>query len=139
MKFHEMKLYTMSYTLGTAAKATGKSRATIQRAIKNGKISAKKNEFGQYEIDPAEILRVYPAKQPNETDIDAQKRQLDTVALQVEIDILTAERERERRQYEDTLKDLRARLDRSDSERERVTRLLTSQHEKKGFLKRMFG
>jgi predicted site-specific integrase-resolvase len=81
MKFHETKLYTMSYTLGTAAKATGKSRATIQRAIKNGKISARKNESGQYEIDPAEILRVYPAKQPNETDIDAQKRQLDTVAL----------------------------------------------------------
>jgi hypothetical protein len=139
MKFHEMKLYTMSYTLGTAAKATGKSRATIQRAIKNGKISAKKNEVGQYEIDPAEILRVYPAKQPNETDIDAQKRQLDTVALQVEIDILTAERERERRQYEDTIRDLRTRLDRSDSERERVTRLLTSQYEKKGFFKRMFG
>ena len=126
----------MSYTLGTAAKATGKSRATIQRAIKNGKVSARKNEFGQYEIDPAEILRVYPVKQPTET---VQKRQLDTVALQVEIDALKAERERERRQYEDTIRDLRERLDRSDSERERVTRLLTSQYEKKGVLKRLFG
>jgi hypothetical protein len=67
LKFHETKLYTMSYTLGTAAQATGKSRATIQRAIKNGKVSANKNEHGHYEIDVAELLRVYPAKQANET------------------------------------------------------------------------
>ena len=129
----------MSYTLGTAATATGKSRATIHRAIKNGKISARKNEHGQYEIDAAELLRVYPAKQANETSNGVASRQLNTVAIQVEIDALKVERERERRQYEDTIRDLRARLDRWDSERERVTRLLTSQYEKKGVLKRLFG
>jgi hypothetical protein len=129
----------MSYTLGTAATATGKSRATIQRAIKNGKVSASKNEHGHYEIDAAELLRVYPAKQANETSNGVVSRQLDTVAIQVEIDALKVERERERRQYEDTIRDLRERLDRSDSERERVTRLLTSQYEKKGVLKRLFG
>lgn len=139
MKFHEMKLYTMSYTLGTAAKATGKSRATIQRAIKQGKISASKNEHGQYDIDAAELLRVYPAKQPDETGNDTKKGHHETIVLQVEIESLKTERERERRQYEETIRDLRTRLDRSDSERERVTRLLTSQHEKKGFLKRVFG
>jgi hypothetical protein len=31
----------MSYTLGQAAKATGKSKMTISRAIKEGKISAR--------------------------------------------------------------------------------------------------
>ena len=33
----------MSYTLGTAAKATGKSKTTIQRAIRAGKVSAEKD------------------------------------------------------------------------------------------------
>ena len=53
----------MSYTLGEAAKATGKDRATISRAIKKGKISAKKNDHGQWSIDPSELHRVYPARQ----------------------------------------------------------------------------
>ena len=50
----------MSYTLGDAAKATGKSKPTISRAIKNGTISAIKNENGSYSIDPSELHRVYP-------------------------------------------------------------------------------
>jgi hypothetical protein len=49
----------MRYTLGTAAKATGKSKPTIQRAIQSGKISANRKEDGSYEIDPAELHRVY--------------------------------------------------------------------------------
>jgi hypothetical protein len=50
----------MSYTLGTAAKATGKDRATISRAIKKGRISAAKNDSGEWQIDPSELHRVYP-------------------------------------------------------------------------------
>jgi hypothetical protein len=50
----------MSYTLGQAAKATGKSKMTISRAIKEGKISANKNDNGDYEIDPSELHRVFP-------------------------------------------------------------------------------
>ena len=53
----------MGYTLGIAAKATGKSRTTILRAIEKGKISAKKDEHNQWNIDPAELHRVYPLKQ----------------------------------------------------------------------------
>ena len=34
----------MQYTLGTAAKATGKSKPTIQRAIKAGRLSAVRKE-----------------------------------------------------------------------------------------------
>jgi hypothetical protein len=47
------------YTLRTAAKATGISRATIHRAIQSGKISARRKEDGFFEIDPAELHRVY--------------------------------------------------------------------------------
>ena len=51
----------MVYTLGEAAKATGKSKATISKAIKNGRISAIKDEVGTFQIDPSELHRVYPA------------------------------------------------------------------------------
>ena len=49
----------MVYTLGEAAKATGKSKATISKAIKSGRISATKDETGAFRIDPAELHRVY--------------------------------------------------------------------------------
>ena len=50
----------MAYTLGTAAKASGKSKATISKAIKSGRISAIKDDTGVYQIEPAELNRVYP-------------------------------------------------------------------------------
>lgn len=50
----------MAYTLGEAAKATGKSKATISKAIKNGRISAAKDDTGAFHINPAELHRVYP-------------------------------------------------------------------------------
>ena len=50
----------MFYTLGQAAKATGKSKPTLQAAIKKGRISATQDESGRYQIDPSELHRVYP-------------------------------------------------------------------------------
>lgn len=50
----------MVYTLGEAAKATGKSKATISKAIKSGRISASKDDTGAFRIDPSELHRVYP-------------------------------------------------------------------------------
>ena len=47
----------MSYTLGEAAKAVGFSKPTLSRAIKNGKLSAKRLDDGSYSIDPAELER----------------------------------------------------------------------------------
>jgi hypothetical protein len=49
------------YTLGTAARATGMAKSTIHRAIKRGIVSARSTMDGRgYEIDPAELHRVYP-------------------------------------------------------------------------------
>ena len=54
----------MLYSLAEAAKAVGRTKPAILSAIQKGRISAKKNDFGQWEIDPAELHRVYkPAKQ----------------------------------------------------------------------------
>jgi len=50
----------LPYTLGQAAKATGKQKSTILEAIRNGRISAVKNDIGHYQIEPAELHRVYP-------------------------------------------------------------------------------
>ena len=48
------------YTLGTAAKATGMTKSALSKAIATGRLSAKKNEFGRFDIDPSELHRVYP-------------------------------------------------------------------------------
>lgn len=54
----------MKLSVGEAAKATGLSRQAIQAAIKKGTISATKGAKGNWQIDPAELFRVYqPAKQ----------------------------------------------------------------------------
>jgi hypothetical protein len=49
-----------SFTLGTASQATGTAKSTILRAIKAGRISATRDELGQWQIDPAELARVFP-------------------------------------------------------------------------------
>ena len=50
----------MGYTLGQAAKAVGMSKTSILRSIKAGRISAGRDEFGQWAIEPCELHRVYP-------------------------------------------------------------------------------
>lgn len=84
----------MSYTLTEAAKAAGRTRQAIQCAIKKGTISAKKDAFGQWEIDPAELHRVYPpikAKPANEagdfTSLAAEK-EAEIKALRARLDAL---------------------------------------------------
>ena len=50
----------MKHTAGTAAKAVGKTKSTITKAIASGKLSAVKNDSGAWEIDVSELHRVYP-------------------------------------------------------------------------------
>ena len=47
-------------SLQQAAKAVGKSKPTLSRAIKGGRLSATRTATGAYEIDPAELARVFP-------------------------------------------------------------------------------
>lgn len=76
----------MKLSLGQAAKEAGVSKATISRAVKTGKLSANK-AGNQYEIDPAELFRVYPrnvsetekrndTQPPSETEKDVEIRML---------------------------------------------------------------
>lgn len=49
------------YSLKQAADAVGRGKPAILKAIKSGRISAQKDDNGQWLIDPAELHRVYPA------------------------------------------------------------------------------
>jgi hypothetical protein len=116
----------MPYTLGQAAKATGKSKNTLTRAIRSGKLSGQRQADGSYTIDPAELHRVYPPV----SEAGVAGHPMDPVTLQAQCQLL----EREREVLLATLADLRQRLDAADSERrtaqERLTALLTHQTEK---------
>lgn len=46
-------------SLTEAAKATGLTRPGLLKAIQTGRLSASKNDIGQWQIDPAELFRVY--------------------------------------------------------------------------------
>jgi len=48
------------HTLATAAAAVARNKTAILRAIKAGKISVTKDENGEWQIDPAELHRIYP-------------------------------------------------------------------------------
>jgi hypothetical protein len=49
----------MKFTAGQAAKEVGKSLPTISKALKTGRLSAKK-AGNKYEIDASELFRVWP-------------------------------------------------------------------------------
>ena len=55
-------------TLSQAAKASGKSKSTLSRAIKMGRLSATRLDDGNFSIDPAELFRAYPATSNNPYD-----------------------------------------------------------------------
>jgi len=82
------------YTLKQAAKASRKSKSTIHRAATKGIITATKNEQGQWQIDPAELHRVFPAVPEEQTisipltQTETGRNDSETQALEVEIEYL---------------------------------------------------
>jgi hypothetical protein len=76
------------YTLGTAATAAGLSKSTIHRAIKAGRISATKNDTGDWSIHPAELHRVFPpvTVEPVPLERDATP-QLEAMVAKLEVEI----------------------------------------------------
>lgn len=50
----------MPMTLTEAARATGRDKSTIRRAVKSGLISGTRDAFGVWMVEPAELHRIYP-------------------------------------------------------------------------------
>jgi len=132
-------------TLGDAAKRAGVSKATISKALSSQKLSGEKipTANGRYEfsIDPSELDRVFPHKQPSEqvteqisTPSNLTEKQYVNSALEVEVKMLRdavavqkgiAERERE------ISDELRKQLER--------TMMLLAPPPKQSLLQRLFG
>lgn len=131
----------MEYTLAGAAQATGIAKTTIFRAIKSGKVSAKRLDDKTYRIDASELARVYPVvaadhsegtqrnvpqqdKKPgtlrvSEVEVAVLRTRLEMVEAQLarEREVRDQEREsvgREREATLETVADLRKRLDRAE-------------------------
>ena len=51
-------------SLSQAAKAAGRSKSTIGRAIKSGRLSAARNDDDTFSIDPSELFRAFPQGGP---------------------------------------------------------------------------
>ena len=131
---------TMQYTLGEAAKATGKSKTTLHRAIKSGKISATRQDDNSYSIDPSELHRVFPLVTLEHIPEqllrnDAEHQSGTAEALRMQLETTERERERERQLMQETIADLREDRDRW---RQQATSLLEDKRPK-GFLKRLLG
>lgn len=108
----------MTHTLGTAAHAAGVSKSTLRRAIERGRLSATRREDGSYEIDPAELHRVFPRPSAATPEMARHDIPNGTGGLEREVAVLR-----------EVVADLRRRLDDSEAERrqaqERLTALLT--------------
>ncbi len=128
----------MSYTLGEAAKATGKSKATISKAIKGGRISATKDETGTFSIDPAELHRVYAPTVSKEQDKTPGKLTENTAngGLIRELQARLEAAQDRLADKETVISDLRE--DR-DKWRQQATALLADQRPKSGFWARLIG
>jgi hypothetical protein len=129
----------MAYTLGDAARATGKSKPTIAKAIKVGRLSAARADDGSYQIDPAELHRVYPVASKSDDNL------LHDVTPSVDDGLhggLPGELAKWRAlatEREETIRDLRQRLDAEAAERRRLTALLlTDQRERVPWYRRWF-
>ena len=69
------------FTLGQAAKATGRSKAGLLDAIRSGRISAGRDDKNQWQIDPAELHRVYPLIVQPDVKAEQEQTQLNTSDL----------------------------------------------------------
>ena len=127
----------MVISLTEAAKQAGISKPGLMKAIKKGKLSAEKNAHGQWVVDPAELLRVYPTQKPVS----------ETVSDQVGVGITT-----ENNALKREVDLLRQQLDRANLEKDRVLKMLEEQivsvrqltnqrqeKESRGLWQRLFG
>lgn len=110
----------MELSLQQAADLVGKSKSTVHRSVIKGKISANRRPDGSYGIDSSELLRVFPAQRTDWNDLKHGATTLETqeaAALALRAAVLEAKLEMMEAQAlrdQETIADLRRRLDRAD-------------------------
>jgi hypothetical protein len=145
-------------SLNKAAKEAGAAKSTLLEALNSGRMSAAKNDMGHWEIDPAELFRVFPKTglieqaEPKPTPNENQPKASLASALEVEVKMLReqiermdAERERERAQFGYQIEALREQAARQSADHRQALAVLTDQREsvpqqpRKGWLGRLVG
>lgn len=128
----------MEYTLADAAKAARLNKSTLFRAIKGGRLSARRLEDGSYRVDASELARVYdlqhltrggtdalqqsaPADVAPATAVAPRALETELAVLRVRLEMAEAAWENERRSLEEQrdrereiADDFRKRLDRAE-------------------------
>lgn len=118
-------------TLSEAAKWAGVTRATIHKALRGGRLSGRKDESGEWRIDPAELERVYQPGKVVDVSRDGEVSSSDTGGLM-------AAKDRELALMREMLAEVRAQRDDAMEQRDKAmeladrhTRLLAHQGEQK--------
>jgi hypothetical protein len=117
-------------TLGQAAKACGRSKSALSRDIKAGKVSATRNADGSLAIDPSELFRVYEPVSRGNSPSNGKWDESQPVSIVRGTGVEHPEVDHLRRIvsiHEDTIRDLRTRLDREAEERRALIAILTDQ------------
>lgn len=136
----------MRYSVSQAAKIIGTSRQTIYRHIDSKPISVEKDENGNQYIEASELMRVYGSNinfsAVDETEVTPPKPSALHVvtnseshndlrvteerlnSAQKEIDLMQAQSEREREQYDARIEYLEKALDKAQEGYNNVTKLL---------------
>jgi hypothetical protein len=118
-------------SLSGAATAAGIAKSTIWRAIRSGRVSATKSETGSYQIEAAELFRVFPATNKNAamkqdaTDLE----RVAAAALEAQIGAMKEVGSLLREQLEDVRKD----RDAWRAQAEANQRLLIDARPRRGF------
>jgi excisionase family DNA binding protein len=120
----------MTYTLGTASKATGVSKSTIYRAIKSGRLSATRSDAASdYAIEPAELHRVFPpvSRPPETVDETAPARSMTQDATPpAQADTARVELEKKNAALEQEIRGLRELLEEVRTSRDQIASTLRS-------------
>jgi len=134
-------------SLNQAAKYAGVAKKTLLERLKsndlNAKLSGEKNAQGHWEIDEAELDRVFRKPQeepPSKTvspPLDKSAKASQNSALEVEVKMLReqiermdTERERERAQLGDQIEALKAQAERQSADHRQALAVLTDQRDK---------
>lgn len=119
----------VTFTLGEAARAVHRSKSTLSKAIKSGRLSCMSRESGEYQIAAAELYRVFPANSNSNGEIERLATLEETgrtAVLQAHLEGMQGELE----QVKGERDDLRRRLDAEAEERRKLTALLTDERPK---------
>ncbi len=122
------------YTLGQAAKATGKSKSTILRAIRESRLSyVGKNNKG-YEIEPSELFRVFP-KNDSQNSQSNNLEQSETAMKQSWLEEKVALLERRAEEYRQQMEHWQNEAAHWREQAQQSTRLLEDKREKKNLFR----